>query len=139
MECRLERDAKKLHFGHGRDCCGIRLKPHRNVPLAYHVHAPLPAAATPLQANTPPHTSALRAVRTRVFLMSDANPPSRAQAVPKDLADAAAKDLEGCVEKERLEKPSFPWLYPPPGRIPTQRVTEAWFKVNLAYGWRPLN
>lgn len=92
------------------------------------------AAANPLQANIPPHISALRTLSAGVFLMSDANPLSRVQAVPKKLADEAAEDLKSCVEPERLEKQSFPWLYPPPGRPLTQRVTEAWFKVCIAYG-----
>ena len=65
--------------------------------------------------------------------MSEANAPSQVQAVPADLADVAAKDLESCVEPKRLEEESKnPWLYPPPGRAPTQRVTDAWFKVFVA-------
>ena len=65
--------------------------------------------------------------------MSDANAPSQVQAVPADLADAAAKDLDSCVELRRLkEELKNPWLYPPPGRAPTQRVTDAWFKVSVA-------
>ena len=90
-------------------------------------------ATTPLQANKPPHTSALPAVKTGMSLMSDADPPSRVQAVPKNVADEAAEDLKSCVELKRLEKQSYPWLYPPPGRPLTQRVTDAWFKVDVAY------
>jgi hypothetical protein len=71
--------------------------------------------------------------------MSNANPLSRVQAVPKKIADEAAEDLKGCVEPKRLEKQSYPWLFPPPGRPLTQRVTDAWFKVDVTYDSRSLN
>lgn len=88
---------------------------------------------TPVQ-STFRHTSfALETQRTGLFPMSDTNVPSQVQAVPTDLADAAAKDLEHCVEPKRLEEePKNPWLYPPPGRALTQKVTDAWFKVSVA-------
>lgn len=39
------------------------------------------------------------------------------QAVPKHLADDAAKDLESLVEPKGLGKQSFPWLYLPQGDL----------------------
>ena len=50
--------------------------------------------------------------------------------VPAKTADDAAVDLRTCIEFERLNQREAPWLYPPPGRPSTQRVTEAWFKVS---------
>lgn len=53
------------------------------------------------------------------------------QAVPKHLADDAAKDLESLVEPKGLGKQSFVALSTP-GRPVTQRFTEAWFTVCVA-------
>ena len=63
--------------------------------------------------------------------MTDTNSPQETPAVPAEVANAAAKDLESCVEAERLDQQGIPWLYPPPGRPLTQKVTDAWFKVRI--------
>ena len=60
--------------GHFGDCCGIRLKPQRNM------HAPLPRCKQTLRHNTS-------------AFMSDTIPPSPVQAVPKKMADKA-EDLK---------------------------------------------
>lgn len=51
---------------------------------------------------------------------------------PKEIADAAnaaEEDLQGLIQKHRLNQEKEPWIFPPPGRPLTQKVTETWFKV----------
>jgi len=61
--------------------------------------------------------------------MSTPNYSPNEPPVPKAIADAAAQDLEACTDRTRLIQATIPWLYPPPGRTLSQRVTDAWFKV----------